>query len=127
MLKTTTVLATMLVLAGTGFARAEGDAAKGEKVFKKCQACHAVGEGAENKVGPVLNGVIGRTAGTLPGFTYSDAMIAAGQSGVAWTNEELNIYLTNPKELVPGTKMSFAGLKKEEDRADVIAYLATFN
>ena len=86
---------------------------------------HAVGEGAKNKVGPVLNGVIGRTAGTLPGFTYSDAMIAAGQSGVVWTDEELNIYLTNPKELVPGTKMSFAGLKKPEDRAALLAWLRT--
>ena len=126
MLKTATVLATALVLAGTGFAQAAGDAATGEKVFKNCAACHAVGPDAKNKVGPVLNGVIRRTAGTLPGFTYSDAMIAAGQSGVVWTDEELNIYLTNPKELVPGTKMSFPGLKKDDERADVIAYLETF-
>ena len=126
MLKTATVLATALVLAGTGFAQAAGDAATGEKVFNICAACHAVGPDAKNKVGPVLNGVIGRTAGTLPGFTYSDAMIAAGQSGVVWTDEELNIYLTNPKELVPGTKMSFPGLKKDDERADVIAYLETF-
>ena len=126
MLKTATAVATAFVLAGTGFAHAAGDVANGEKIFKKCQACHAVGPDAKNKVGPVLNGVIGRTAGTLPGFTYSDAMIAAGQSGVVWTDEELNIYLTNPKELVPGTKLGFPGLKKEEDRADVIAYLETF-
>lgn len=126
MLKTATVLATVLLVAGTGLARAQGDAAKGEKVFNKCKACHDVGEGAKNKVGPVLNGVIGRTAGTLPGYTFSDAMIQAGQSGVVWTDEELNIYLTNPKDLVPGTKMTFAGLKKEDERADVIAYLETF-
>ena len=106
---------------------ADGDAAAGERVFRKCQACHAVGEGAENKVGPVLNGVIGRTAGTLEGFAYSDAMVEAGQNGEVWTEEELDAYLTNPRAAVPGTKMSFAGLRNEDERENVIAYLATFS
>ncbi|NVO28498.1 cytochrome c family protein [Donghicola sp. C2-DW-16] len=107
-------------------ALAEGDAAKGERVFKKCQACHAVGEGAENKTGPVLNGLIGRTAGTLEGYDYSPAMKAFGEGGKTWTVEELDAFLTNPRQHVEGTKMSFAGLRKEQERENVIAYLGTF-
>jgi cytochrome c len=101
------------------------DAAEGEKVFKKCMACHAVGDGAKNKVGPVLNGVVGRTAGTYEGFNYSQAMKDAGAGGLVWTEEELSKYLENPKELIKGNKMAFAGLKKEEERANVIAFLKT--
>ena len=125
MLRTATLLATAVFVATTGLARADGDAEDGKKVFRKCMACHDIGENAKNKVGPILTGVVGRTAGTLPGYSYSDAMVQAGKDGVVWSNDELNIYLTNPKELVPGTKMTFAGLKKEEDRANVIAYLDT--
>jgi cytochrome c len=101
------------------------DAAEGEKVFKKCMACHAVGDGAKNKVGPVLNGVVGRTAGTYEGFNFSQAMKDAGAAGLVWTEEELSKYLENPKELIKGNKMAFAGLKKEEERANVIAFLKT--
>lgn len=104
-----------------------GDATKGEKVFRKCKACHAVGEGAKSRVGPVLNGVVGRTAGSENGFSYSDAMTAAGADGLVWTAETLNGFLEKPKGYLEGTNMSFAGLRKEQDRADVIAYLATFN
>ena len=104
-----------------------GDAEAGAKVFRKCAACHAVGADAENKIGPVLNGVIGRVAGSHEGFDYSDAMLAAGEGGMTWTPEELDAFLTNPKQHVPGTKMSFPGLRKDEDRADVIAYLAGFD
>lgn len=107
-------------------ALAEGDAAKGERVFKKCQACHAVGEGAENKTGPVLNGLMGRTAGVLEGYDFSPAMKAFGEGGKTWTVEELDAFLANPRKHVEGTKMSFAGLRKEQERADVIAYLGTF-
>ena len=103
-----------------------GDAEAGAKVFRKCAACHAVGEDAENKIGPALNGVVGRVAGTHEGFDYSDAMVAAGEGGMTWTPEELDAFLLNPKQHVPGTKMSFPGLRKDEDRADVIAYLAGF-
>jgi len=110
-----------------GAAHADGDAAKGEKVFKKCAACHAVGEGAKNKVGPVLNGVIGRTAGTAPDYNYSAAMKEAGAKGLVWNDETLHKYLESPKEFVPGNKMAFPGLKKEDERDDVIAYLKTFS
>ena len=103
-----------------------GDAEAGERTFRKCQACHAVGEGAANKVGPVLNGVIGRTAGTLEGFDYSDAMIEKGEGGLVWSPETLDTYLEKPRDVVPGTKMAFAGLRKEDERQNVIAYLATF-
>ncbi|MDF1619082.1 c-type cytochrome [Pseudothioclava nitratireducens] len=95
-----------------------GDAAKGEKVFGKCKACHKVD--GSNATGPHLDGVIDRAVAGVDGFAYSDAMAAHGGT---WTLEALDAYLTNPKENIPGNKMSFAGLKKPEDRNDVIAYL----
>ena len=105
---------------------AEGDAAAGEKVFRKCKACHAVGEGAQNKVGPELNGIVGQRFAAVPDFKYSDVLVAMGEEGKTWTPEELDAFLTKPRDYAKGTKMSFAGLRKEEDRQDVIAYLATF-
>lgn len=105
---------------------AEGDADKGAKVFKKCKACHAVGADAKNKVGPVLNGVIGRDAGVYPDFKYSKAMIAAAEDGLVWDEENLTAFLTKPKAFLKGTKMGFAGLKKESDIENILAYLATF-
>lgn len=110
-----------ITLAAPGRVLAQDDA--GEKVFKRCAACHAIGEGAKNKVGPELNGLFGRTAGTLPDFNYSDAMKAAGEGGLVWDAETLRTYLENPKAMVPGTKMTFAGLRKPEDLDAVIAYL----
>jgi len=98
---------------------AAGDAAKGKQVFAKCQACHSV-EAGTNKLGPSLHGVVGRVSGTLEGFKYSDAMKAAN---LTWDEATLDKYLANPKGLVPGTKMVFPGLPKEQDRLDVIAYL----
>jgi cytochrome c len=98
---------------------AAGDAAKGKQVFAKCQACHSV-EAGTNKLGPSLHGVVGRTSGTLDGFKYSDAMKNAH---LTWDDATLDKYLANPKTLVPGTKMVFPGLPKEEDRLAVIAYL----
>ena len=106
-------------------AMAEGDAAKGENVFKKCKICHQVGEGAKNQVGPQLNGVIGRKAGSLPDFNYSPAMKEAGEKGLVWSEETIAKYSENPKDFVPKNKMAFVGLKKEDERADVIAYLKT--
>ena len=105
----------------------DGDVAAGETVFKKCAACHAVGEGAKNKVGPMMNGLIGRTAGTAEGFKYSPAMIAAGEGGLVWNAETIASYLKDPKGFVPKNKMAFAGLKKDDEIANVIAYLATFS
>lgn len=104
-----------------------GDAAKGEKVFRKCKACHAVGEDAKNKVGPILNGIVGRAAASEADFAYSPAFEQAAADGLVWTADQLAAFLEKPKDVVDGTKMSFAGLRKEQDRADIIAYLATFN
>lgn len=95
-----------------------GDAAKGEKIFGKCKACHSM-EG-KNGVGPHLDGVVGRAVASVGDFSYSDALKSHGGE---WTLEALNSWLENPKDYIPGNKMSFAGLKKPEDRNDVIAYL----
>ncbi|MCY4496685.1 MAG: cytochrome c family protein [Rhodospirillaceae bacterium] len=100
---------------------AAGDPAKGEKVFRKCKACHTVKQGAKHKVGPNLHGVIGRQAGTAEGFKrYSKGLKTAG---FTWDAELLDRYLTNPRKMIKGGRMVFPGLKKERDRADVIAYL----
>ena len=104
---------------GAGTAHADGDAAKGEKIFAKCKACHTV-EAGKNKVGPSLAGVVGRKSGMAEGFNYSDAM---KNSGLTWDDATLDSYLAAPKKSVPGTKMAFPGLPNEQDRLDVIAYL----
>ncbi len=119
------VLALTFGAQGPAAAQDEALVADGEKVFRRCAACHQVGADAENKVGPQLANVIGRTAGSLEDFDYSDAMIAAGEGGMVWTEETLDPYLANPRGVVKGTSMAFAGLKKEEDRAAVIAYIAS--
>ncbi|WP_290739010.1 cytochrome c family protein [Amaricoccus sp.] len=100
-----------------------GDVAAGEKVFRKCAACHTLDPSGKSRVGPDLYGVVGRTTGTLEGFKYSEAMTKAGEEGHVWTVEELDLYLENPKTMLPGNKMTFVGLKKPEERADVIAYI----
>ena len=102
---------------------AEGNAEAGEDVFKKCRACHDVGADAKNKVGPQLAGLIGRKVGAAKDFTYSDANRAFGEKGAVWTEEELNKYLESPLTYMPKNKMAFAGLKDEQDRLDVIAYI----
>jgi cytochrome c len=114
------------VFAAPAFAQ-EGDPVAGEKAFKKCAACHSIEPGAGSKIGPNLHDVVGRTTGTLPDFKYSDAMAKAGADGHVWTVEEIAIFLENPKKAMPGTKMTFVGLKKPEERANVIAYLVSLN
>ncbi|ADY64376.1 cytochrome c family protein [Rhizobium rhizogenes] len=101
----------------------EGDVAKGEAAFKRCSACHAIGEGAKNKVGPQLNGIIGRTAGGDPDYNYSNAMKKAGGEGLVWTPEELRDFLSAPKKKIPGNKMALAGISKPEELDNLIAYI----
>ena len=118
----TKIVASLVLLASFAFAsgaQAEGDAAKGEKVFKKCKACHVVNE-EKNRVGPHLVGLFGRTSGSIEGFKYSKAM---AEAGIEWNEETLDGYLESPKKYLKGTRMAFGGLKKPEDRANVIAYL----
>ena len=97
-----------------------GDVSHGEKVFKKCSACHLVNKGGENKIGPALYGVIGRKVASKQDYKYSKAMAAYDKN---WTFEEMNGYLKKPQSYIKGTKMAFAGLRKEKDRASVILYL----
>ncbi|MFN4011520.1 MAG: c-type cytochrome [Pannonibacter sp.] len=120
------IAAGMALLALTTIASAEGDVAKGEKVFKKCAACHAVGPDAKNKVGPEMNGIVGRAIATVDGFKYSPAMTEFG-AGKVWDEATLSGYLADPKNFVPKNKMAFVGLKKEDELKDVIAYLAQYN
>ena len=104
----------------------EALAKDGEKVFRKCKACHQVGEGAKNRVGPVLNGIVGHAAGAVDGFKYSKPMAAAAADGLVWTEDELAAFLANPKGYMKRTKMAFVGLKKEDEQKAVIEYLKSF-
>lgn len=116
-------LVALTSLALSGAALADGDAAKGEATFKICKTCHQIGEAAKNFVGPALNGIVGRKAGTYAGYNYSDAN---KNSGLTWDEPTLKKYLKNPREMVPGTKMAFPGLPKDDDIDNVIAYLKQF-
>jgi cytochrome c len=100
-----------------------GSAEAGEAVFRQCRACHEVGPGAKSKLGPALNGIIGRKAGTVEGFNYSPANKAAGEKGLTWTESELATYLADPRKFMPGNRMAFVGVRNERDRANLIAYL----
>ena len=101
---------------------ADGDAEAGAKVFLKCKTCHENEKGV-NRVGPTLKGVVGRKTASVEGFKYSDAMAKKGAEGQVWDEPTLTVYLKDPKAMVPGTKMSFPGLKDDADIANVIAYL----
>ena len=113
------LVATCCSMLAIGSAQAQ-DAASGEKVFAQCRACHQIGENAKNAVGPVLNGVIGRKAGTVEGFSYS---AANKNSGLTWDEATFRDYIMDPKAKVPGTKMVFPGIKDEKKVEDIIAYL----
>lgn len=127
--------ATLFTLSGFVVSPAlAGDAAKGEALFKKCMACHMIGDGAKNKVGPILTGVVGGKVASVEGYKYGKSIVALGETGATWTEEELSEWLLNPKKYLRAklddkkakSKMSFK-LKKEDERKDVIAYLATFS
>ena len=115
--------AALVLAASARVASADGDAAVGEAAFKACRTCHQIGEAARNFVGPALNGVVGRKAGTVAGYNYSDAN---KNSGLTWDEATLTKYLKSPREVVPGTKMAFPGLTRDSDIANVIAYLKQF-
>lgn len=108
-------------------AHAGGDAGAGKAVFQQCAICHRVGPNAQNAIGPVLNNVVGRKAGTYEGYAYSPAMKKEGEKGLVWTPDKLDAFLANPMKYVSGTKMGFAGVHDEQARQNVIAYLETFS
>ena len=116
------LIASAVLVSATGASYAQ-DAAAGEKVFAVCKACHQIGETAKNTVGPNLNGIIGRAAGTVAGFNYSDAN---KKSGITWDEATFKEYIADPKAKVPGTKMSYAGLKDQQKVNDLVAYLKQF-
>jgi cytochrome c len=117
------IAATMLIATSTGASLAQ-DVEKGANVFKQCQACHSIGPGAKNKVGPELNGLDGRAAGTVPNFNYSDAN---RNSGVVWNEENFKAYVKYPRAFVPDTKMIFPGLKDQQQVNDLWAYVKQFD
>lgn len=108
-------------ISGATLAQFTGDPASGEKVFIQCKTCHVTDPGV-NRIGPSLHGIVGRAAGTVPGYNYSPAN---ANSGITWTPEKLFQYLENPQRVVPGTKMAFAGIQDPQKRADLIAWLGT--
>lgn len=112
-----------LALATSGAARAQ-DVGAGERSFAKCRACHQVGETAKNGIGPLLNGMFGRKAGTIPGYSYSQPN---KDSGLTWDDAVFAEYIKDPKAKIPGTKMAFAGIKNDKEVADLTAYLKQFD
>ena len=121
-MKLVLVAAALAAVTLTPGARAQ-DAAAGEQVFRKCFPCHSIGPGAKNKVGPELNGLDGRTAGSAPGYSYSSAN---KESGIVWKEATFKEYIKDPRAMVKGTKMSFAGIKRQEDIDNLWAYLRQF-
>ncbi len=115
------------VAAGGAVASGLGDPEKGADVFRKCATCHDIGEGATNRIGPQLNGLFGRTAGTMPDMVYSKNMIRMGDDGLIWTAITLDAYIENPRALVSKTRMSFRGIDDPQERSDLMAYLRRFS
>ena len=116
----------LMILTATAMAPAAmaQDAAAGKTSFNKCLACHAIGEGAKNKVGPELNGLDGRKSGTAPDYNYSDAN---KNSGITWNEAQFKEYIKDPKAKIPGTKMTFAGIKSENEINNLWAYVSSFD
>jgi cytochrome c len=117
------IAAATFISVGAGTAAAQ-DAASGANVFHQCQICHSIGPGAQNKIGPVLNGLDGRHSGTVTNFNYSDAN---KNSGIVWNEATFKQYIADPRAMIPGTKMPFAGLKDPQQINDLWAYIKQFN
>jgi len=115
--------AAALIATSTGAGLAQ-DVEKGANVFKQCQACHSIGPGAQNKIGPELNGLDGRKAGTVPNYSYSDAN---KNSGIVWSEQTFKEYIKDPRAKIPGTKMIFPGVKNEQQANDLWAYIKQFD
>lgn len=109
------------------WAEGTGDVEAGEAAYRQCKSCHQVGAGADHRIGPHLNGIFGRVAGTHDDFRYSNALREAGETGLAWQADTLDAFLENPKALAPGTRMSFRGISDAAERRDILAYLQTFS
>jgi cytochrome c len=122
----TRILSALAVIASLAISSAASaqDVAAGKASFNKCMACHAIGEGAKNKVGPELNGLDGRKSGTAPDYSYSDAN---KNSGITWNEAQFKEYIRDPKAKIPNTKMSFAGIKNEKEINDLWAFLAQYD
>ena len=120
-------LAAMIVAGSAARAELIGDAEEGAEQFSECSGCHQVGKGAEDRIGPHLNGIFGRRAAAHEGYRYSVSMQRAGVDGLTWTLETLDAYIANPRALVSKTRMSYRGMKDEQARADLMAYLRTFS
>ena len=123
-MKKSVTLALAVLASISGSALADGDAAKGEKIYNKCKACH-VADAETNRVGPHLKGVIGRNVASVADYKYSENMLEFAKANPAWTYELFVKYIENPKAMIPKTKMVFPGLKKEDEREDLLAYLKT--
>ena len=123
-LKATLASATLVAVAGVAQA---GDPVAGEAAFRQCATCHMVGDGARARVGPPLNAIYGMTAGTQEGFRYSPAMVTAGEEGLVWNTETMSAYFADPRGYIRGNRMAFAGLRNDDDIANVIAYLKTYS
>lgn len=112
----------LAIVISTGMVRAQ-DLENGASQYRKCKSCHDLGEGAKNKIGPILNGIVGRKAGTVEGFNYSQSLKALAEGGLTWSDDRLSKYIEDPKSVVPNGTMSFVGIKDPADRADLLAYL----
>ena len=116
-----------VAISSPAHAEAGGDPERGEKLYRQCSSCHAIGEGASNRTGPHLNNIFDRSPGQVEGFRYSPALLTAAEEGLAWDMGTLDAFLTNPREFVRGTRMSYRGMRDAQDRADVLSYIRLFS
>jgi len=123
----TVLPAFFLVIQAMSPALADDTLKAGKKVFKRCKACHAVGENPKTKSGPHLNNIFGRAAGSIEGFKYSKPMLEAGANGLVWNEETLTQFTKKPRKMIKGTRMGFSGLRKDQQISDLLIYLKSFS